>query len=187
MREVPADEVAHTAVAVSHSGRVVFTGATSGTIRAIKYPLPIQKDWIMYQAHCGPVTKVGLNAGVTPCGREHTEPTKSITTEPDLNRGMFSCQCLCHVNHRVTQRESPLTLCVLRWWSPTMISSCWQRLKTAVCPCGRSLIRRDEDWRATGRSSTQKRFLSPSQTWRKRSVCVFACRHFVRTTSSNTS
>ncbi|XP_034441489.1 cilia- and flagella-associated protein 57 [Hippoglossus hippoglossus] len=58
LREVPADEVAHTAVAVSHSGRVVFTGATSGTIRAIKYPLPIQKDWIMYQAHCGPVTKM---------------------------------------------------------------------------------------------------------------------------------
>lgn len=61
LREIPADEVAHTAIAVSHSGRVVFTGTSSGTIRTIKYPLPIQKDWIMYQAHCGPVTKVGLN------------------------------------------------------------------------------------------------------------------------------
>lgn len=60
LREVPADEVAHTAVAVSHSGRVVFTGTSSGAVRAIKYPLPIQKEWIMYQAHCGPVTKVGL-------------------------------------------------------------------------------------------------------------------------------
>ncbi|XP_076604319.1 cilia and flagella associated protein 57 [Chaetodon auriga] len=58
LREVPADEVAHTAVAVSHSGRVVFTGTSSGTIRAIKYPLPIQKEWLMYQAHCGPVTKM---------------------------------------------------------------------------------------------------------------------------------
>ncbi|KAF1391148.1 hypothetical protein PFLUV_G00038910 [Perca fluviatilis] len=58
LREVPADEVAHTAVAVSHSGRVVFTGTSSGTIRAIKYPLPIQKEWIMYQAHCGPITKM---------------------------------------------------------------------------------------------------------------------------------
>uniref|UniRef100_A0A3B4U3G0 Cilia and flagella associated protein 57 n=1 Tax=Seriola dumerili TaxID=41447 RepID=A0A3B4U3G0_SERDU len=58
LREVPADEVAHTAIAVSHSGRVVFTGTSSGTIRAIKYPLPIQKDWIMYQAHCCPVTKM---------------------------------------------------------------------------------------------------------------------------------
>uniref|UniRef100_A0A3Q3NES5 Cilia and flagella associated protein 57 n=1 Tax=Mastacembelus armatus TaxID=205130 RepID=A0A3Q3NES5_9TELE len=58
LREVPADEVANTALAVSHSGRVVFTGTSRGTIRAIKYPLPIQKEWIMYQAHCGPVTKV---------------------------------------------------------------------------------------------------------------------------------
>ncbi|KAM4587838.1 cilia- and flagella-associated protein 57 isoform 2-T2 [Odontesthes bonariensis] len=58
LREVPADEVAHTALAVSHSGRVVFTGTSSGTIRAIKYPLPIQKEWIAHQAHCGPVTKM---------------------------------------------------------------------------------------------------------------------------------
>lgn len=61
LREVPADEVTHTTVAVSHSGKVVFTGTSSGTIRTIKYPLPIQKEWIMYQAHCGPVTKVGVN------------------------------------------------------------------------------------------------------------------------------
>ncbi|KAM9362159.1 cilia- and flagella-associated protein 57 [Symphorus nematophorus] len=60
LREVPADEVAHTAMAVSHSGRVVFTGTSSGTIRAIKYPLPIQKEWFMYQAHCGPVTKMAI-------------------------------------------------------------------------------------------------------------------------------
>ncbi|XP_070706449.1 cilia- and flagella-associated protein 57 [Pempheris klunzingeri] len=58
LREVPADEVAHTTLAVSHSGRVVFTGTSSGTVRAIKYPLPIQKEWIMHQAHCGPITKM---------------------------------------------------------------------------------------------------------------------------------
>lgn len=58
LREVPSDEGAHTTVAVSHSGRVVFTGTSSGTIRAINYPLPMQKEWITYQAHCGPVTKV---------------------------------------------------------------------------------------------------------------------------------
>lgn len=61
LREVPADEVANTAVAVSHSGRVIFTGTSSGTIRAVKYPLPVQKEWLTYQAHCGPVTKVRLN------------------------------------------------------------------------------------------------------------------------------
>ncbi|XP_035517008.1 cilia- and flagella-associated protein 57 [Morone saxatilis] len=58
LKEVPADEVAHAAVALPHSGRVVFTGTSSGTIRAIKYPLPMQKEWIMYQAHCGPITKM---------------------------------------------------------------------------------------------------------------------------------
>ncbi|XP_041837670.1 cilia- and flagella-associated protein 57 isoform X2 [Melanotaenia boesemani] len=58
LREVPGDEVAHTALAVSHSGRVVFTGTSSGTIRAVKYPLPIQKEWVVHQAHSGPVTKM---------------------------------------------------------------------------------------------------------------------------------
>uniref|UniRef100_A0A8C6TUU5 Cilia and flagella associated protein 57 n=1 Tax=Neogobius melanostomus TaxID=47308 RepID=A0A8C6TUU5_9GOBI len=56
--EVPADAVAHSAVAVSRTGRVVFTGTSSGAIRAIKYPLPTQKEWAMYQAHCAPVTKM---------------------------------------------------------------------------------------------------------------------------------
>ncbi|MEQ2228963.1 hypothetical protein ILYODFUR_014018, partial [Ilyodon furcidens] len=58
LREVPADEIAHTVLAVSHSGRVVFTGTSAGTIRAIKYPLPIQKEWITQQAHCGLVTRM---------------------------------------------------------------------------------------------------------------------------------
>ncbi|XP_058487898.1 cilia- and flagella-associated protein 57 [Solea solea] len=62
LREVPGDEIAQSAVAVSHSGRVIFTGTSSGTIRAIKYPLPIQKDWIMYQAHCGPVSKMEITS-----------------------------------------------------------------------------------------------------------------------------
>uniref|UniRef100_A0A3Q1ITP4 EML-like second beta-propeller domain-containing protein n=1 Tax=Anabas testudineus TaxID=64144 RepID=A0A3Q1ITP4_ANATE len=58
LREVPADDVANTAIAVSHSSRAIFTGTSSGTIRAIKYPLPVQKEWLMYQAHCGPVTRM---------------------------------------------------------------------------------------------------------------------------------
>uniref|UniRef100_A0A3P8WGP1 Cilia and flagella associated protein 57 n=1 Tax=Cynoglossus semilaevis TaxID=244447 RepID=A0A3P8WGP1_CYNSE len=58
LREVPGDGVAQTAIAVSHSGRVVFTGTSSGAIRAVKYPLPIQKDWTTHQAHCGPVSKM---------------------------------------------------------------------------------------------------------------------------------
>ncbi|KAM3621734.1 uncharacterized protein V6R79_015290 [Siganus canaliculatus] len=60
LREVPADEVAHTAVAVSHSGRAVFTGTSAGTIRAIKYPLPTLKEWVTFQGHCSPVTKMAV-------------------------------------------------------------------------------------------------------------------------------
>ncbi|KAF7643851.1 hypothetical protein LDENG_00232050 [Lucifuga dentata] len=58
LRELPADDVAHSAVVASRSGRVVFTGTSNGCIRAIKYPLPIQKEWMEYQAHCGPITKM---------------------------------------------------------------------------------------------------------------------------------
>lgn len=59
---VPADQDAHTAIAVSHSGRVVFTGTSSGAIRAIKYPLPSQRDWFQQRAHSGAITKVSGNA-----------------------------------------------------------------------------------------------------------------------------
>ncbi|XP_029007881.1 cilia- and flagella-associated protein 57 [Betta splendens] len=58
LREVAAEDVPNTVVAVSPSGRVIFTGTSSGTIRAIKYPLPVQREWLTYQAHCGPVTKM---------------------------------------------------------------------------------------------------------------------------------
>ncbi|XP_011473927.1 cilia- and flagella-associated protein 57 [Oryzias latipes] len=58
LRVVPADQDAHTAIAVSHSGRVVFTGTSSGAIRAIKYPLPSQRDWFQQRAHSGAITKM---------------------------------------------------------------------------------------------------------------------------------
>ncbi|XP_010893002.1 cilia- and flagella-associated protein 57 [Esox lucius] len=58
LREVAADDVAYTSIAVSRSGRVLFAGTAIGTVRAIKYPLSIQKDWIEYQAHAGAVTKM---------------------------------------------------------------------------------------------------------------------------------
>lgn len=58
LREVSADEGTYTSVAVSHSGRLVFAGNADGSITAIKYPLPLQREWVTHQAHCGPVTKV---------------------------------------------------------------------------------------------------------------------------------
>ncbi|KAE8609812.1 hypothetical protein XENTR_v10011917 [Xenopus tropicalis] len=58
MREIPSFDVTYTAVAVSHSGRMIFTGTSLGTIRSMKYPLPLQKEFNEYQAHAKPVTRL---------------------------------------------------------------------------------------------------------------------------------
>ncbi|XP_030351750.1 cilia- and flagella-associated protein 57 [Strigops habroptila] len=58
--EVPAFGVVYTAVAVSHSGHMVFVGTSLGTIRAMKYPLPLTTDFNEYQAHAGAVTKMSI-------------------------------------------------------------------------------------------------------------------------------
>uniref|UniRef100_A0A8C1LC29 Cilia- and flagella-associated protein 57-like n=1 Tax=Cyprinus carpio TaxID=7962 RepID=A0A8C1LC29_CYPCA len=58
LKEVRTGDVVCTTVAMSRSGRVLFIGTSIGTVRAFKYPLPIQNDWIEYQAHAGPVTKM---------------------------------------------------------------------------------------------------------------------------------
>ena len=55
---MPAFGVVYTAVAVSHSGHMVFVGTSLGTIRAMKYPLPLTRDFNEYRAHAGAVTKV---------------------------------------------------------------------------------------------------------------------------------
>ncbi|XP_077064460.1 cilia and flagella associated protein 57 [Siphateles boraxobius] len=58
LKEVPSGDVVCTTVAMSRSGRALFIGTSTGTVRAIKYPLPIQNAWLEYQAHAGPVTKM---------------------------------------------------------------------------------------------------------------------------------
>uniref|UniRef100_A0A8B9F126 Cilia and flagella associated protein 57 n=1 Tax=Amazona collaria TaxID=241587 RepID=A0A8B9F126_9PSIT len=58
--EVSAFGVVYTAVAVSHSGHMVFVGTSLGTIRAMKYPLPLTADFNEYQAHAGAVTKMSI-------------------------------------------------------------------------------------------------------------------------------
>uniref|UniRef100_A0A8C4Z5Q7 EML-like second beta-propeller domain-containing protein n=1 Tax=Gadus morhua TaxID=8049 RepID=A0A8C4Z5Q7_GADMO len=58
LRELSGDDVTYTALALSRSGKVIFTGTSSGTVRVVRNPLPLQQDWTEYQAHCGPVTKV---------------------------------------------------------------------------------------------------------------------------------
>nr|XP_004672541.1 cilia- and flagella-associated protein 57 [Jaculus jaculus] len=60
LREIPAYDIIYTAVIISHSGRMMFVGTSVGTIRAMKYPLPLQKEFNEYQAHAGPITKMLL-------------------------------------------------------------------------------------------------------------------------------
>ncbi|XP_030679044.1 cilia- and flagella-associated protein 57 [Nomascus leucogenys] len=60
LREISAFDVTYTAVVISHSGRMMFVGTSVGTIRAMKYPLPLQKEFNEYQAHAGPITKMLL-------------------------------------------------------------------------------------------------------------------------------
>ncbi|KAM5248101.1 cilia- and flagella-associated protein 57 [Ctenodactylus gundi] len=60
LREIPAFDVIYTAIVISYSGRMVFVGTSVGTIRAMKYPLSLQKEFNEYQAHAGPVTKMLL-------------------------------------------------------------------------------------------------------------------------------
>ncbi|NWV96642.1 CFA57 protein, partial [Machaerirhynchus nigripectus] len=58
--EVPAYDVVYTTVAVSRSGRMIFVGTSLGTIRAMKYPLTLKKDFHEYQGHAGAVTKMTI-------------------------------------------------------------------------------------------------------------------------------
>uniref|UniRef100_G1NBL2 EML-like second beta-propeller domain-containing protein n=1 Tax=Meleagris gallopavo TaxID=9103 RepID=G1NBL2_MELGA len=59
--EVPALDVVYTAVAVSHSGDMIFVGTSLGTVRAMKYPLPLCREFNEYQAHAGAVTKISVS------------------------------------------------------------------------------------------------------------------------------
>lgn len=58
LREVPSFDVTYTCIVIAHNGRMVFTGTSAGTIRSMKYPLPVHKEFNEYQAHAGSVTKV---------------------------------------------------------------------------------------------------------------------------------
>lgn len=50
-----------TQVALSNSGRMLFVGTHSGTIRALRYPFAEQHDFQEHQAHSGAVTKLRVS------------------------------------------------------------------------------------------------------------------------------
>nr|XP_030134824.1 cilia- and flagella-associated protein 57 isoform X1 [Taeniopygia guttata] len=84
--EVPAYDVVYTTVAVSRSGRVIFVGTSLGTIRAMKYPLTLKKDFSEYQAHAGAVTKSQAILDLQICVRD-------LKTESDYELRLKDMYC----------------------------------------------------------------------------------------------
>ncbi|TPX33526.1 hypothetical protein SmJEL517_g03626 [Synchytrium microbalum] len=62
VRETTSD-VGMTQVAISHSGRMMFVGTSTGTIRSYKHPLDTndQPDYAEHQAHGSPVTRLQVS------------------------------------------------------------------------------------------------------------------------------
>lgn len=60
LREVPASEIVLTQCVMSRSGRMLFAGTNSGTLRAMKFPLTVPGEWQEHQVHSGAITKVRL-------------------------------------------------------------------------------------------------------------------------------
>jgi len=60
LRDVPANEAVLTQVALSRSGRMLFSGTNTGTLRAFKFPLTVPGEWQELQAHSGSITKMRI-------------------------------------------------------------------------------------------------------------------------------
>ncbi|XP_071118876.1 cilia- and flagella-associated protein 57-like [Haliotis cracherodii] len=60
LREVPSGEMTMTNVALSHSGRMLFTGTQRGTLWSMKFPLTIPGEWQEHQGHSASITKMKI-------------------------------------------------------------------------------------------------------------------------------
>jgi hypothetical protein len=49
-----------TAVAMSHSGRMLFSGTANGQLRSWKYPLTQPGDWTEMQGHASAISKMKI-------------------------------------------------------------------------------------------------------------------------------
>ena len=59
LRDVDAQETTLTQVVMSHSGRMLFAGTNTGTLRSLKFPLTVPGEWQEHMGHGAAVTKVG--------------------------------------------------------------------------------------------------------------------------------
>jgi len=62
LRTVECPDAVLTSVVLSNSGRMLFAGTTMGTIRSFKFPLTVPGEWVEYQAHGAPITKVNKSS-----------------------------------------------------------------------------------------------------------------------------
>jgi len=58
LRTVETPDVVLSSIAMSHSGRMLFTGTSAGSVRSMKFPLTVPGEWTDYHAHSSPVIKV---------------------------------------------------------------------------------------------------------------------------------
>ena len=101
-------DVTYTAIVISHSGRMMFVGTSVGTIRAMKYPLPLQKEFNEYQAHCGPITKVRatvspgaqsqIQLSIDPPGPALHIPPSSLQSPSIFSLPLFIHPAKCSIN-----------------------------------------------------------------------------------------
>lgn len=61
LREVDTNDVVLTSVAMSHSGRMLFTGTNTGALRAYKFPLTVPGEWTDFQGHSASILKVFIS------------------------------------------------------------------------------------------------------------------------------
>ncbi|KAL3868099.1 hypothetical protein ACJMK2_040935 [Sinanodonta woodiana] len=60
LREVEAGETTLSSVVLSHSGRMLFTGTSKGTLWSLKYPLTVPGEWQEHQGHSSQIVKMKI-------------------------------------------------------------------------------------------------------------------------------
>ena len=61
VRQISSGDVVLTQVCLSRSGRMMFTGTSTGVIRAVRVPLTDSGDHQDYPAHAGSVSRVSVD------------------------------------------------------------------------------------------------------------------------------
>jgi len=58
LRSVDSPGTVITAVVLSHGGRMLFVGTSSGAVRSLRFPLATPSEWSEFRAHGSSISKV---------------------------------------------------------------------------------------------------------------------------------